>query len=390
MTIPAGTPDVVQRATALAPRIASFAAKNEAARRLDPELVADLADAGLFRVAVPREIGGLEHDAATMVRVIEAVSTADGAAGWCVMIGASTGVNAGYLAKEAAREVYGASPNVVNGGVFMPMGRAVRVPGGYRVTGRWPFASGSQHCSWLLGGAVVFGEDGPEKLPDGTPNIRLMYFPVAQVEIIDTWDSSGLRGTGSHDMAVNDVFVPEDYSISRAGDKPWPSGALYKFPVFGLLGLGVASVALGIARASLESLKELAGAKTPTGSRRPLAERGSTQEQVARAEAELRGARAFMFEAIGDAWTSAERGAAITVEQRALLRLAATHATVASTRVVDAMYTLGGATSAYSSSPLQRQFRDIHVATQHIMVAAPTFELTGRVLLGVPVDTSAL
>jgi len=389
MTAPAVDSDVAERAVALGPRIRSFADKNEAARRLDPELVADLAAAGVFRLMVPKELGGLETDVATLLRVIESVSEADGAAGWCVMIGASTGVNSGYLPEVASREVFG-DPMGVAGGVFMPRGRAARVDGGYRVTGRWPFASGSQHCSWLLGGSIVFGADGPEKLADGSINGRSMYFPIRDVEIIDTWDVSGLRGTGSHDMAVQDVFVPEKCSVSLTADRPWHAGALYRFPPFGLLGLAVSAVGLGIARASIEELKVLAGAKTPTGSRRPLAERGATQERVARAEAELRSARAFLFEAVAEAWQAAERGDDASMEQRALLRLAATHAMVTSAGVVDAMYNLGGATSAYSSSPLQRQFRDVHVATQHIMVAPPTFELAGRVLLGVPADTAML
>lgn len=381
--------EIMQRVTSLQERIASFADANEEARRLAPEVVAELSTAGVFRMAVPREVGGLETDAATMLRVIELVSEADGAAGWCAMIGASTGVTSAYLPQAAAQEIYGPS-DTVTGGVFMPNGRAMRVDGGYRVSGRWAFASGSQHCSWLQLGAVVIGPEGPERLADGNMNARSMVLPARDVEIVDTWDAAGLRGTGSHDVAVSDVFVRDAHSLSLTTDQPWATGPLYRFPVFGLLALGIAAVALGIARASVDSLRELAGTKKPTGSRRSLAERSATQAQLAEAEAELRSVRAFLFEAVGEAWTAVEAGKDVGLEQRALLRLAATHATRTSARVVDAMYDLGGATSVYTSSLLQRQFRDIHVATQHLMVAPPTYEVVGRVLLGLPADTAAL
>jgi alkylation response protein AidB-like acyl-CoA dehydrogenase len=381
--------DLLRRVAALGDRIASFADENEQTRRLAPELVAELSAAGVFRMVVPKEIGGLETDAATLIRVIEAVAKADGAAGWCVMIGASTGVTSAYLPKRAAEEIYG-DPVAVTGGVFVPNGRAVRVEGGYRVSGRWPFASGSQHCSWLQLGSVVFGADGPERLADGSINARSMVLPAGEVEILDTWSSAGLRGTGSHDVSATDVFVPSKHSLSLTADEPWANGPLYRFPVFGLLALGIAGVALGIARASVESLKDLAGTKKPTGSRRALAERSATQQELAEAEAELRSVRAFLFEAVDDAWQAAAAGAEISLEQRAVLRLAATHATRSSADVVDAMYDLGGATSVYTSSLLQRQFRDIHVATQHLMVAPPTYELVGRVLLGLQADTGSL
>jgi alkylation response protein AidB-like acyl-CoA dehydrogenase len=381
--------DLLQRIAELGDRIASFADENERARRLAPELVAELSGAGVFRMAVPKAIGGLETDVATIIRVIEAVARADGAAGWCAMIGASTGVTSAYLPRRAAEEIYG-DPAAVTGGVFVPNGRALRVEGGFRVSGRWPFASGSPHCSWLQLGSVVVGADGPERLADGSINARSMVLPASDFEILDTWNSAGLRGSGSHDVSATDVFVPGEHSLSLTADRPWATGPLYRFPVFGLLALGIAGVALGIARASIDSLRELAGTKTPTGSRRALTERSATQARLAEAEAELRSARAFMFEAVDDAWRAAAAGGEISLEQRALLRLAATHATRSSADVVDAMYDLGGATSVYTSSPLQRQFRDIHVATQHLMVAPPTYELVGRVLLGLQADTGSL
>lgn len=349
-----------------------------------------MAEAGLFRMCVPQIFGGAEVDAATMVEAIEELAKADGSAGWCAMICATSGLVSAYLPEDTAREVYAQGPTVVTGGVYAPHGRASVVAGGYRVSGRWPFASGCEHCTWLMGGCVVLDDGKPRLLANGQPDSRMMLFPAADVEIIDTWTVSGLRGTGSHDIAVTDRFVPEGRSVSLITDRPGQPGPLYTFPVFGLLALGIAGVALGIARSAIDELVRLAAAKTPTSNRRRLGERAVIQMQVAEAEALLRAARAFLFDAIGDAWQSAQGAGALSVTQRAVLRLAATHAATSAAKVVDLMYTAGGGTSIYAASALQRQFRDIHVVTQHMMVAQPTYELTGRIFLGVDTDTSML
>ena len=383
-------PSPLAAAVALAPRIRAAAAETERQRRLSPELVHALATGGVFRMCVPRALGGGEVDPATMVETIEIIAAADGAAGWSAMIGATSGVASAYLAEEAAREIYGSDPEVVSGGAFAALGRATLVEGGYRVSGRWPFASGCEHCAWLMGGSVVLDGGQPRLLPSGTPDNRLMLFPAAAVRIIDTWDVAGLRGTGSHDIAVEDLFVPAARSLSLISDRPRADGPLYAFPVFGLLALGIAAVALGIARRALDELVVLARDKTPTGSRRRLAERPAIQAELARAEAMLGAARAFLLETVDGAWTRARAAGAIDVRERARLRLAATHATLASADAVDRMYGAGGGTAVYTASPLQRCFRDIHVATQHMMVAPATLELAGRVLLGLEADTAML
>src|SRR5438046_2869342 len=275
-------------------------------------------------MCVPRALGGGEVDPATMIRTIEIIAAADGAAGWSAMIGATSGVASAYLAEDAAREIYGSEPEVVSGGAFAPLGRATVVDGGYRVTGRWPFASGCEHCAWLMGGSVVLDGGQPRLLPSGMPDNRLMLFPAAQVRIIDTWDVAGLRGTGSHDIAVEDRFVPAARSLSLIADRPRTTGPLYAFPVFGLLALGIAGVALGIARRALDELVALAGGKTPAGSRRLLAERPVIQAEVARAEATLGAARAFLAETVGAAWERAQAAGAIEVRERARPRPAAT------------------------------------------------------------------
>src|SRR5207237_2491785 len=236
------------------------------------------------------------------------------------------------------------------GGACAPLGRATVVAAGDRVPGRWRFASGCEHCAWLMGGSVVLDGGQPRLLPSGMPDNRLMLFPAAQVRIIDTWDVAGLRGTGSHDIAVEDRFVPAARSLSLIADRPRERGPLYAFPVFGLLALGIAGVALGIARRAIDELARVAAGKTPTGSRRVLAERSVVQAQVAEAEAGLGSARAFVFETVESAWQAAKAEGVLDVRRRALLRLSATHATLAAARTVDLMYHAGGGTAVYASS----------------------------------------
>jgi len=226
--------------------------------------------------------------------------------------------------------------------------------------------------------------------PSGAPDARLMLFPAGEARIIDTWTVAGLRGTGSHDIAVEDLFVPHERSFSLVTDPSLHARPLYAFPMFGLLALGIAAVTLGIARGAIDDLVELAGAKTPTYSRRLLGERATVQADVARAEAVLGSARALVFETIDEAWARAQSDGAIDVRARARLRLAAAHAATAAARAVDLMYDAGGGTVVYASSPLQRRFRDVHVATQHVLVAPATLELVGRILLGLESDTTML
>jgi len=283
-----------------------------------------------------------------------------------------------------------ATPRSIAGGVVAPRGRAVAVEGGYRVTGRWPFASGCEHAGWLLGGCVVSDGDEVRMLPNGAPDATLMMARAGEVVIHDTWHVSGLRGTGSHDIEMADVFVPASRAASLFTDRPRATGPLYAFPLFGLLALCIGGVALGLGRGALDELGELAGAKRPLGSSRTLAERAVAQAETAQAEAALRSARAFLYEAIGEAWDAAAAGGEMSVAHRAALRLAATHATTTGAAVCDTAYRLGGGTAIYESSPLQRRFRDAHTATQHLLVAPATWELTGRLLLGQPTDTTQL
>lgn len=357
---------------ALLAEISDRAAETESARRVAPDLVGRMAEAGCFRLALPAELGGVEAHPADLLEIIEALAAADGSAGWVAMIGSVTAVFGAYLPDAAAEEIYG-DDQVVTGGVFAPMGRAERDGEGWRVNGRWPFASGSQHCRWLLGGCVA-----------GEELIGVML-DAADVEIVDTWNVSGLRGTGSHDMAVTDAWVPAERALPLLALSPVRGGPLYRFPLFGLLALGIGAVSLGLARRSVDELTAL----TSGGGRR-AARRSSVQAAVAETEARLTAVRAGVLHEIDRAWEEAAAGGDVAVDTRARLRASLVLAARTAADVTRTMYDVGGGASLYDSSPLQRCFRDAHAATQHIMVGTPVYELAGRVLLGVDTDTSQL
>jgi alkylation response protein AidB-like acyl-CoA dehydrogenase len=379
--------DVLSALRELHAGIAARGEEIEAARQLPPDIATSLVKTRAFKLAVPREIGGVEGSALDLVTAIEEMSRADGATGWCLMIGATSGVTAAYLAPEFAQKIHGKA-QTVTGGIFAPRGKAIKEVGGYRVNGTWQWASGASHCDWMKGGCVVYEDGKPRMLREGVPDVRTMYFPKTSIVLHDNWFSSGLCGSGSCDMTVSDLHVPEGHTLSMISGKIYSDGPLYRFPLFGLLAIGCAAVALGIGRGAIDDIIALAGAKTPTLSRRTLAERGQVQGDVAKAQAQLASARAWLVEEIAASWELASRGDELPTERRAALRLAATHAVDASVKATDICYTLAGGSSVYRISPLQRRFRDVHVITQHMMVAAPTYELAGRVLLGLPTDPS--
>ncbi len=374
---------------ALSAGISARSEEIEAARRLPADLAATLASAGLFRIALPASLGGLELPPAEIVETIEAMAMADASVGWCLMIGATTTLTAAYLPHALAAEMF-ADPDIITGGVFAPMGKAVVEGDHYRVSGRWQWASGSANCGWLLGGAQVFENGELRKLPSGAPDHRMMIFPRADVELIDTWHSAGLKGTGSGDISVTDVRVPLARSTSLIVDKPVETGALYVFPAFGLLALGIAGVASGNARAALDTVKTMLAGKKLPGGQRTAADRQTVQAGVAQAEADLRAARALLFDTIGSAWQMAGTTGDMDIMTRAHLRLAATHMVRTAADVTRQAYDLGGGASVFLSNSLQRRFRDAHTMTQHMMVSPATYELAGRVLLGLPTDASTL
>jgi alkylation response protein AidB-like acyl-CoA dehydrogenase len=331
---------------------------------------------------VPAEIGGGEVEPADAIAAIEAVAEADGAAGWVVAVCSTAGQIAARLDGSVAREVAGGA-DAISCGVFAPKGRAEEADGALTVSGRWPLASGIVHADWVGLGCLVAAGEGP-------PSYRYVILPRDQVEVIDTWRALGLRATSSHDVAVESARVPLERTTDLFADQPTFDGALYRFPVFGVLALAIGAVCTGIARAALDEIVALATEKTPAGSRRKLAERSVAQARVAESEAALRAARALVAEAIGAAWDEARERGEVDVERRLGLRLAATHAANTAAEVVGAAHELAGTSGVYEGSRLERAIRDINVATRHMLVAGPTNELAGRLLLGLDTDTTQL
>jgi alkylation response protein AidB-like acyl-CoA dehydrogenase len=315
-----------------------------------------------------------------VLRCAEEIARGDASAGWCVSIAATSSLLGGWLPADGLVEVFG-DPEKVAAGVWAPRGIARRVDGGYRVSGRWSFCSGITHSDYMFGGCMV------QSAADQRP--RVLGLAVGDLEIVDTWHTSGLRGTGSHDAVAEDVFVPERRSLWLL-EAPTAGGPLYRFPIFCFFALSIAAAALGNARGAIEDLQELATGKVGMGSSRTLAARPATWAAVGAAEASLRAARAFYYEAIDQAWEAAVSGESVSLELRLGLRLAATHAVRSSAEVARAMYDLGGGSAIYDTSPLQRRFRDAHAATAHFQVNATTWELTGRLLLDQPTDAAML
>ncbi|MEM6651050.1 MAG: acyl-CoA dehydrogenase family protein [Pseudomonadota bacterium] len=388
MTIEANHP-TLDAARALQSELATRAAEMDEVRRLPRDLAEKLARGGLFRMVTPAAYGGLECSPRQIVDAVEAVAEANASAGWCVMIGATTALNAAYMAPDMAHDVY-SDPMIITGGVFAPMGKALVDGDDYIVSGRWQWGSGSANCSWLCGGSMVFEDGALRTLPSGRPDARMMVFPAAEAELIDTWHVMGLKGTGSGDIAVDQIRVPKARSVSLVADKPYIDSPLYKFPAFGLLSLGVASAAMGNAKGALQAFTDLAGAKKNQGSKKTLSERATIQSETARMTAMFRAARAYLHDEIDLTWEVAETSGDIPVERRAALRMACTHMVRTSAEVCRICYDLGGGAALFEASELQRRFRDGHAMTQHIVTAPATWELTGRLLFGLPTDDSTV
>lgn len=385
--------ELLAAARTLAARIAPRTAEIESLRFLPQDIADALANAGLYRMLTPADYGGLECHVGTFVEVIELLAQTEASAAWCAFISCTSCVLAAYLPPSVARSLY-SEINLKAAGVTAPRGRAVREVkngvSGYRVTGRWSWGSATKNADLIIGGCLIYGTDGkPERLESGGIRIQSVIFKRTQVIHLDNWSAFGLCGSGSGEYEVDNIFVPEEYSVCLtedvAIDRP-----LYKFPVFGLLGIGIGAVALGIARTAIDTLTKLSSEKTPQSSSKTLAMRPMTQQGVAIAEAKLRSSRAFLFDAIHSAWNAAETNGNISQNQRRDIRLATTHIVNSAKEIVNSMYQLGGGSSIFEQSPLQKCFRDISVAAQHMMVSDSTYELTGRMFLGLETDITML
>jgi alkylation response protein AidB-like acyl-CoA dehydrogenase len=371
---------VIDRVDQLLPVIRSRRDEIETARLLPPDLVHQLQQTGMFAMGVPRAIGGDEAPLVELMSIIEKVAAADGSTGWCTMIGITSNSAAGYMPDSGAKEIF-VDPNVLTAAIAAPTGRADPNDDGMRISGRWSFGSGITHSEWVWVGAIVMDGDQPRMTPQG-PTIVHAFLPTRDVEIHDTWFVSGLQGTGSNDVSASGTVVPEDRIFSlfdASGHRPEP---LYQLSPAGLFVAQVAAVSLGIARAAVDELVELAPTKVPAMSTAVLADKPVAQIEIARAEAALVGARSFLYDTVDDVWQTLATGDAFTLRQEALLRAAGVNAVETAARVTSAMNTLGGSSSIYSSSSLQRHARDAEAITHHFTAAPHVWEDVGRVLLG--------
>ena len=373
------TTSLIDAARALSPMIQVYTEEAERLRRIPGPVIEAMMAAGLFGLCLPRELGGTESDPATVMRMVETVSKADGSAGWCLMVAAAYGALAGYLPPDVAREIY-TEPCVILGGSLQPTGRAVIVQGGYRVTGSWPAESDPQHCKWLVGGCLLDG-DTPRSGLSGT---LVLFFPAKECSILDTWGKVGLRGTGNHEYSVDHCFVAACHALSLF--QPLGSYSLNALPIVELFSALAGVVSLGIARHAMEILIELSGVKVTAGSRRELGEVTNFRESIGYAEAAIRSARAFLYESIEEAWELAKTRQIIPSDHRTTHLLAAAHATNAAKNAVNrlsgALFEAGVPSRIYSTSGLERCVRDIHAVAQHDRVQVSNYEAAGQALLG--------
>jgi alkylation response protein AidB-like acyl-CoA dehydrogenase len=377
-------PDPVARARELGPAIIAAADEIERTRRIPDALLGRLHDARLFRMLLPRPAGGDETEPAVYVAAVEELARHDGSIGWNAFVANSSCLIAAYLEPTAARAIFAEPRSIIAWGP-RNSSRATAVEGGYRVTGKWDFASGCRHARWLGAHCHVVEADGTLRLNRfGRPTERTLLFPASEAEILDTWTTIGLCGTASDSYRVNDVFVSEAFSTTR--EDPTlrrERGPLYAFTTQSLYATGVAAVALGIARAMLSEFVMLASRKAPRGLAR-LAENTVVQADVARAEARLGSARAYLIETLTTLYAHADDLAPIEVSDRARVRLACTNAIQGAIEVADFAYKGAGVDAIFPGSPFERRFRDMHTLSQQIQARAAHFESVGQVLLGVP------
>lgn len=375
------TPTPADRVREIAPLLRETAAEGEAARALDYKAEAALIDAGVFRMMLPRSLGGEEVSLLEFGRTVREVARADGSAGWCAMISGVYAAFGGLLPRPGAEQVF-ADPRAVVAGSLAPLGQAVRVDGGYRVSGRWPFGSNGPHATWWCGGAALVKDGAPVMHPSGMrPEFRLAFFPASSVTIIDSWRSTGLCGTSSHDYAVDDVFVPDDLAFWFA-DPPVEAGPLYALPAIAAFGTAIAIVPLGIAQHALDEFVSLAATKKPTASQQTLAEKGSIHDRLGVVRADLEAAEAYLERAIAEAWEVVAAGGRVNWQQRGKLWLAATHTGTLALRAVESLYTMAGSTSVYAAGPLDRCLRDCRTAVQHVVTQYANYETAGKQQLG--------
>ncbi|HEX4173805.1 MAG TPA: acyl-CoA dehydrogenase family protein [Acetobacteraceae bacterium] len=380
-------PELLEIARGLRTRIAAERDRIEAGRRLPDNLARELAKAGFFRIFLPATYGGLDLSPVDGLQVFEELARADASVAWCVWNG-NTHWTAAQLSPAAARTIH-ADSDVITANSTRSSGQAHVVSGGYRVSGRWSLVSGCELAAWMILLCVVHADGKPCRTDAGTSEIRFMLLPANACEIIDTWTVGGLRGTGSHDVAVRDVFVAENFGSGLFDPHVLPDPR-YRLPPFSRVIPGLGAMALGIARTAIESFCEIAGGKTPERTTQMLRHNHGAQVRLSQAESLVGAARLFLYDSVDRLWRSLLSTGEVAMHDRAHARLAASHAVASAVQAVDLLYVGAGANALYAQYPLERAFRDVHAITLHIGVHPRVMESTGQVLLGLEPDTPML
>jgi alkylation response protein AidB-like acyl-CoA dehydrogenase len=380
---------VVQAAAALGPKLRNYHVEIEREQRFPRALVEQLHAAGFYRMVIPGSLGGLQADPLTYLRVVELLAEGAGSVGWNIANNSIGQLVTLGLPDEGVQEIHGNGPANLAGTAVPGGGQAVPVAGGYRVSGRWTFGSGCQESSWMLGSFQILEDGRPRLSPEGKPLYWRGIFSRAEAEVVPgSWDVAGLRGTGSFDWTVQDVFLPERRVMVHAGiplDNQWSRwpGVTYQLPAVCWVGPHHSAVITGIARAGIDALIELAGGKQPRG--RPaglLCESPQVQDAVGRADAILNAGRAYRTAMIAELWNTIAGGGETTLEQRARCRLASTYAGQSAREAMELMYHLGGSTSFKRESRLAECWRDLHTVGQTVTIAPEWYPIGGRVYLG--------
>ena len=380
---------LLEAARKLAPLIRASADDIEKNRELPRPLFEAIADAGLFLMGVPRAVGGNETDLPLHVRVVEEIGKADASTAWALNQGATFGMYAAYMDRDAARSIWIDTPRSVVSNSPAPTAQGVAVPGGIRVTGRQGFSTGCRHASWVAVHVQVT-ENGAVRQHNGKPEARYCFVPKAEAKIHDTWHTRGMRGTGTHHFEVKDVFVPMERTVIT-GDVPRVSGGTrYCIRQTLAFAAGDGAIALGLARSCIDAFYELAGAKAPRHLTGLLRDQAISQFSAGQVEAALRSGRAFLMESVEELWDEAQRTGAVSMDKRINVRLAGTHAIRLAAQVIESIYPLCGGSAINEGNLIQRHFQDIHVITQHMQGRLAYYEMVGRHHMGLPIDEGRL
>ena len=387
------TADYLSRVKALASALKASAAEIDERRELPPTIVDKFVEGGFFRLLLPRALGGAELLPADYVPVIEAVAEIDASTAWCVNQNSGCSMTAAYLAPEVAAEIFGHKRGILAWGPGP--GEARAIPGGYRVTATWGFASGSHHASWLGCHVPVIEANGRPRLEaDGTATVRTLFFPKSKTRFEDIWHTMGLRGTGSDQYSVKDLFVPEAYSLpSIARNSPErrrEPGLLYSFSSLLMYAAGFAGVATGCARATLASFIELARDKIPRGARVTLRNNHVIQREVAQSEVRISSAWGHLIRSLEDITEAVRQRGHLTMDERMAIRLNSTYCIHTAVEVIDILYQAAGATAIFDENPFERPWRDVHTVSQQIQGRQAHFETVGAYLMGLEADTTWL